>query len=82
MLFGTRLRQRPVRVSSATLRTSENDGHEHFVIDHQKRIAEPEMSHNELRAALIVASREVKRLNFAERDTQIFRMLRTKSPEA
>jgi hypothetical protein len=50
------------------------------VTDHQKRIADLELAHDELRAALIVAAREIKGLNFGERDTQIFRMLRTKSP--
>jgi hypothetical protein len=52
------------------------------VTDHEKRIADLELSHDELRAALIVAAKEIKKLNFGKSDTQIFRMLQAKLRES
>jgi hypothetical protein len=46
--------------SGNTLKLPENDGHDHSCDCHEKRIADLELSHDELRAALIVAARETK----------------------
>jgi hypothetical protein len=64
------------------MRTSEARPRTIRVTDHEKRIADLELSHDELRVALIVAAREIKKLNFGRSDNQILRMLRAKLREA
>ena len=45
-------------------------------IDYMDRLAELERSHAELRAALILAGREIRRLNFGRTDSAVLKKLR------
>lgn len=49
--------------------------------DHEKKIAALELSHDQLRAALIVAAKEIKKLNLGKTDSHVLRMLRAKLRE-
>jgi hypothetical protein len=50
--------------------------HEVSVADQTTRITELETSNAELRAALIVAGRELRKLNFGRQDSPVLKLLR------
>jgi hypothetical protein len=43
---------------------------------HYKQVTDIERSHDELRAAIILAGKEIRKLNFGKRDTPVLRKLR------